>query len=368
MSWKTSWSVSVNGRDASSAMNDFLLSIEIDEKEGGGGDTATLELDDTGGRMTLPRAGARVVISLAGLQKFDGWTEEPEWDYARGGGRKISVHCVSHDTRGSIKDPQHWHQDGGSLSDFLTRAAHEAGLSSVAVAATFATIVRPWWSPGGASFLHLGERLANELGGVFKVRGGKAILAERGAGSSASGLELPAVVFDCSDETVASIKAKPFTGRESRSKAKATWFDRAAGKWRTEEVDIDPIDGAPASVAHGRYPRADGATAQHLTKGRKRAAAHDKGSVTVVADLRVNVPVGAPATVRNARAGVDGAWKVKNAKHHLDRGGGGKSTFDLGQPEGSAGKDTRASAHAATAKSGGTGEAGTAATSTTVVA
>lgn len=361
MAWKTSWAISVDGRDASDAMNDFLISIEVEEKEGGAGDTASLELDDTAGRNILPRAGARVVITLGDVQKFDGWTEEPEWSYARGGGRKISVNCVSHDSRGPVKDGQRWHQDGGTLQQFLARAAKEAGLAAIKVAPAFASITRPWWSLDGASLLHGGQRLAAELGAIFKIRGDTAVFAERGSGASASGAAIAPVVFDCLDAGVTSVKAKPFTGRESRTKAKATWFDRAAGKWQTEEVEIAGLDGAPASVAHPRFPRADAEGAKAGAKGRKDAAKHDKGSASVECDLRVEVPIGAPATLKNARPGVDGAWKVKTAKHKLDRGGGGKSTFELARPDGDVGTDKRKTSLAAPAsRVSGVQEAGAA--------
>lgn len=360
MAWKTEWTVSVDGKDASAAFNDFVISIEVEEKEGGSGDTAALELDDTGGLCILPRAGARVVIGLGGVQKFDGWTEEPEWSFARGSGRRISVHCVAHDSRGKVKDPQRWHQDGGTLADFMARAAKEAGLSGITVASSFAAIARPWWSPDGASFLHLGERLARETGAIFRIRGDKAIFAERGTGQSVSGAALSAVTFDCSDEQVRRISGKPFSGRENRTKVKGRWFDRKEGKWKTEEVEVDPIPGGPPSTAEPHYPRSDADDTKRVAKGRKDSAAHDKGGLTVETDLRVDVAIGAPATVVNARPGIDGAYKVKGAKHKLDRGGGGGSTFEIVRPDGGAGKDTRkVSGGAPSGASGATREAGT---------
>ncbi len=347
MGWITTWAVIVDGRDASSAMNDWLRSIEVQEKEGGGGDTASLEFDDTGGEMYLPRAGARVQIVLGGVRKFDGYTEEPEWHYARNGGRTFSIHCTAHDSRGAVKDPQHWHQDGGTLQDFLGRAAKEAGIASVRIAPAFAAVARSWWSPSGASFLQLGRRLATELGGVFRIRGDQAILAERGSGTSVSGTDLPSVVFDCNDETVASVSGSPFTGHQSRTRAKVTWFDREQGKPRSEEVEIEPLDGAPESIAQGRWRRPNADGAKGAAKGRKNAAEHDKGNLTVKTDLRVGVSVGCPATLVNARPGIDGAYTVKSATHRLARSGGGTSDFSIARPEGKAGKDGRSKRSAA---------------------
>ena len=342
MSWKTQWAVSVNGRSASSAMNDWLRRIEVSLREGDGGDTADLEFDDTGGRLYLPPVGASVSISLGGAPVFEGFTEEPEWSFARGQGRMFTVHCVAHDSSGPVKDPQHWHQDGGTLEDFLQRAAKEAGVSSVKVADAFKGMTRPWWSPDGAHFLQLGRRLAAEFGGVFRIRGGTAIFAERGAGTSAGG-----VVFDCDSNTVQRVRARPASGEQSRSKVRNTWFDRKENKWRTEDVEIEPLDGASPSVAHGRYPRADSDRAQRAGKGRKNHAQHHKGAAEVVTDLLVSAVVGAPAQIVNARPGIDGSYTIKSIVHRLDRSGGALSEFELARPEGDAGKDGRKTTGAA---------------------
>lgn len=339
MAWKTTWAVGVDGRDATSAMNPFLTSIEIEEKDGDTGDTASLEFDDTGGLCVLPRAGAEVAITLGGTKTFLGYTEEPDCAISRGGGRTISVHCVSHDSRGKVKDAQRWTKEGGTFGDFLTAAGRAAGIS-VTVDAAFAAIARPWWSPNGASFLHLGQRLAREMGAVFKIRGTSAIFLKRGAASAASGTGLATATFDCAGGVING-RAKPFTGRENRTRARATWFDRPTGTWKTEDVEIDPITGAPASTAHGRFPRANAEESSTVAKGRKDKADHDKGSASLTTDLRLDVVVGAPAVIANWRAGVDGEWRVKAAKHHLDRGGGGRSEFTLARPGDDVGKDGR---------------------------
>ncbi|WP_454919205.1 phage late control D family protein [Xanthobacter sediminis] len=334
--------MSVNGRSATSAMNDWLKRIEVSLREDDGGDTADLEFDDTGGRLYLPPVGASVSISLGGAPLFQGFTEEPDWGYARGAGRGLVVHCVAHDSRGALKDPQHWHQDGGTLEDFLRRAAQEAGISNLKVAPAFAGITRPWWSPDGAHFCQLGRRLAAELGGVFRIRGSAAIFAERGAGASVSGAALGGVVFDCDGGAVQRVRARPSSGEQSRSKVRQTWFDRKENRWRQEDVEITPLDGAPPSVAHGRYPRADADRAQRAGKGRRNEAEHKKGGAEVVSDLLVSAVIGAPAQILNARPGVDGTYTIKSVTHRLDRSGGGTSEFELARPEGDAGTDSRA--------------------------
>lgn len=339
--WKVTWSVSVDGHDVSDVMNDFLEAIEISEKEKHSGDTASLVLDDTDGKCFLPAPGKRVVITLDHVLKFDGWTEEPEWDRARGGGARWHVHCVAHDSRGKVKDPQHWYQDGGTLGDYLKRAAREAGLAGITIDPVFAAIEQPWWGPVGRSFLHVGQALAEELGGIFKVRGDRAVLAARGSGESASGAALASVVFDAAAGDIAHIRARPFKGAASRSKSQASWFDREKGRHQRETEKIDPIKGGPDSAATARYMKADRIGATFHNRGRGKKAGAEKGAVTIEGPLRVTVPIGAPAEVRNTRPGVDGNWKVTAAHHRLTRGGGGTSTHTLDTPAGSVGTDGR---------------------------
>ncbi len=340
MSWITTWAITVDGKSATSAFNPWLDSISLSEREHGGGDSASLVLDDTDGQCFLPRTGALVTISLGGVKKFTGFTEVPHCDYGRGSGRTITVHCVSHDSRGRVKEAQHWHQDGGSLGDFLNRAAKQAGVS-ITVDPSFASITRDWWSPGGASLLHLGTRLAEELGGTFKMKGGQAILAARGTGVSPSGVTLPSVTFDCAAGDVIRISGRPLVGEISRTAAEVHWFDRNAAKWRTERETIEPLPGAPDSIARPRRHRATSGDASRMAKGRHDHVKHHKGDLSVETDLRVTASVGAPAVIVNDRPGIDGTWVIATAHHTLNRHGGGHSSFQLKRPGGTAGTDGR---------------------------
>lgn len=354
MAWKTAWAVSVDGKDASAAMNPFLTKIEVNLKEAGGGDTASLSLDDSYAEVSMPLPGAKVSIAIAGVTLFTGFTEAPEHDYSRGGGRCFEVHCVSHDTRGRAKDRQTWHQDGGTFEEFFNRAAKAAGFSSVIIDSEFAKLSRPWWSPAGATFLSLGRQFEQELGGLFRTRGDKAVFARRGSGQSAGGQALGKVVFDCAEDGgIIHVSAHPYSGGEGsggggRTKTKFRFFDRESGEWREGEIKIEGDDDAPPSVAEQRYSQPSTEQGEPTAKGRRDAAKHEMGGATVECDLRVDVAIGAPAEIRNDRPGVDGDYVISSGKIELDRNGGGRSTFELKRPSGKAGKDGRAKTSATT--------------------
>ena len=48
----------------------FLVSLEVNDKDGAAADTALLEFDDSYGRMILPPKGASVSIDLEGINVF----------------------------------------------------------------------------------------------------------------------------------------------------------------------------------------------------------------------------------------------------------------------------------------------------------
>ena len=70
--WKTSWAVSLDGRDISSAMNPYLQSIEVTDKDGTASDTCALVLDDSKGQFRMPRAGGSIIVRLEGVQGVPG--------------------------------------------------------------------------------------------------------------------------------------------------------------------------------------------------------------------------------------------------------------------------------------------------------
>ncbi|MDP2356223.1 MAG: hypothetical protein Q8M31_09215 [Beijerinckiaceae bacterium] len=99
---------------------------------------------------------------------------------ARGQDRLLTVSCKGFDSRGKTKEPQDFHKDDATLKDFLEESAKRAGLKSVRVDADFAQIKRAYWSADAESFIHLGERIARELGGTFKIRGDTAVARRSG--------------------------------------------------------------------------------------------------------------------------------------------------------------------------------------------
>jgi len=88
--------VAVAGSNITTTLMPVLISLTISDKVGTHSDTASLEIDDTDGRIILPRIGAPVTVALGwegeGVRVvFTGTVDEVRSSGSRGGGRTLSI-------------------------------------------------------------------------------------------------------------------------------------------------------------------------------------------------------------------------------------------------------------------------------------
>ncbi|ACA18481.1 late control D family protein [Methylobacterium sp. 4-46] len=337
----TAWRVTVNGNDASDAMNPYITAIEVVDKAGGSSDSATLEFDDTDGQVRLPSKGNPVEIALQGVIVFKGVVDEAESSGARGGGMTLSVSCKSVDKRGKTKQKQHKHKDDATLKEFLEQAAKDAGLSGIKADKTLGAIKRPYWSTEGRSFLQLGQELAEEFGATFKIQGNQAVFAARGGGATPGGGTMPSVEATRPGNLI-SWKITPKETRPRYAKARVRWYDRKEGKWKQEDVEIGASPGAPEVFDLPTAPRATKDHATDAGKGRKAESEREGGSGEVTILLEVAAKAEGTCVVSGCRSGVDGTYRIESVTHKVSRSGA-ETTLSLKQPQGSAGSDERSS-------------------------
>ncbi|WP_298959000.1 late control D family protein [uncultured Methylobacterium sp.] len=337
------WAVTIGGRPMTDRMNPYVESIEVTDKPGETGDTATLVFDDTDGQVMLPPKGAPITIMLGGAKKFEGVTDAPESSGSRGGGMQLTVHCTSHDKRSKVKERRSLHKDDATLEEFLKAAAKEAGIDSVKVDKALGSIKRPYWSSEGRSFQQLGQELADEFGATFKIRGKTAVLAARGGGATPGGASLPSVRAVRGDNLI-SWRLSPSESRPRFAKARVRYYDRRAAKWKQEDVEVGASPGA-SSGASGVVdlppaPRADKDQAKSAAKGRKTASEREGGSGEVTLVFAVEACAEGTCVVEGVRAGIDGSYRIESVVHRVSRGPS-TTTLQLKQPQGEAGTDGR---------------------------
>lgn len=343
MPWTVEWKVFVDGEDVTSAMQPFLMKISISDKDGSASDTCSLELDDSGGQVKLPAEGAAVEVFLQGVSAFSGKVDSVRSKGARGSGRTLSVGAKGFDAKGKAKELQSHHMDNASLQQFLDKAAVNAGLKGITIDPAFAGIVRDYWSASSENFLHLGQKLARELGGTFKIRGDQAVLAKRGQGLSATGQSLPTIVGivpppNSTGGNVINWDIAPLRGRKKFTRTRARYFDRSSASFKEIEVETG-VEGE--AIDEARTYVADEAQAKAVAEGQKADGEREGGQGSVEMDLDATAQAEGTFILKGARPGIDGVYRISGVDKKADRSGGATMRLEIKQPTEGAGKDDR---------------------------
>ncbi|HWL31213.1 MAG TPA: late control protein [Xanthobacteraceae bacterium] len=341
MAKRAFYQIIVAGQDISSRFNPLSTSIRISDKEGTHSDSAEITVDDRDGYILLPQTGAPMSILLGwegfgAISVFVGTVDEVRSRGTRGGGRELTISAKGVDTEGKAKQPQQRHMDNKTVKQALEETGKAAGITSIKVDPKFASETREWWGLNDESFLHFGERVAHELGGVFKVRGTEAILAVKDGGS-ASGLAMGTVTGAWGDNLI-SWDISPTLGRKRHKKSRARYYDRKAAKWKETEVEI--LDQGAQAIFGDRYSRADeGESKGSATNGAKDAE-REKGGGSAEIDGNAAARPGGTFLLVGARPGIDGAYRIEGVDHNYSRSGW-TTKLELKLPQGEAGKDKR---------------------------
>lgn len=343
MSLKVFYRVRVAGTDISSVLSPILISLSVSDKSGRSSDTASIEIDDSGGRVVMPPTGAEITIEmgyiggLSGLV-FSGKVDEVRSKGSGTGGRTMTISAKSADSRGKAKQPQSRHMDDKTLEEALREAGRAAGITDIRVDPQLRSLRRAWWGMDAESFISFGERLAREVGGTFKVRGPQAVMGRRNSGQSASGQALSSVAAAAGDNLL-DWDISPHLGRNSYREATTRYYDATAGRWRDVRVQV-PTEGAQAQST-SRHSASDEAQARSQAGSDSAKADRSKGGGTVTITGNIAAKPEGNCLVIGARPGIDGSYRIDSVDHSIDASGGFTTKLSLKQPSGTAGSDSR---------------------------
>lgn len=337
MAWKVDWRVVVNGMDVTSKWLNVLIDIEISDQAGTTSDSCSLTIDDTEGQIRLPPAGASIEVYLQGALAFAGTIEVPRSRGSRSAGRTITISAKSVDSSSKAKEPQNFDLDDASLEQFLGQAAKNAGYY-LEMDPAFASIARDYWSSEGESFIKLGERTARKLGGTFKIRGGRAVLAKAGSGSTPGGQSLPSVTAEWGKNLIG-WEIAPRDPRRVFKGASAKWFDRETAAFAMERLDFEDDRSDADNVL--RTTVGDAEEAKQSNEARQGESKREDGGGSVDLDLTIEAKVEGLLILRGARPGVDGTYRISTVKHKASRSGGSITSLEVKEPDGGADEDER---------------------------
>lgn len=347
------YEVLVGGANITTLLAPILTQLTITDSAGTHSDTASLDLDDTDGRVLLPQPQAPVVISLgwvgAGLREaFRGTVDEVRSSGSRGVGRTLSISAKGVDTTGKAKEGQQRHFDDQTVETILKEAGAPAGITQIEVDPELAGIVFPYLDMRDESFLHLGQRIARQIGGGFRIQGQRAVLAKR------AGSYTPTVVAAWGIN-LHSWDITPAVGRGRYTETRARTYDMKQAR----EVIVTAVTGTTLSdaVLSRREFLADEDAAQRTAEGDAAEAKEKAGGGSVVIEGTTDAVPDGLCVLAGARPGVDGTYRIKTVTHSISRGGGWATSLDLAEPQGEAGSDSRGGGAAAAQTTGpGSGE------------
>jgi phage protein D len=336
--------INVGGNDVSERFFTVLEQLTVSDKAGTTSDSASIMLDDTAAQIMLPTIGDPMSI-LLGWQSgglalvFEGTVDTVRSAGARGSGSILVISAKGFDPKGKAKEPLEFHKDDASLKDFMSEAAQKAGLS-IDVQGKLASIQRPYWAATTESFIHLGHRIAREVGGQFKIRGNRAILYEKNSGLSLSGAALSSVTALRGDNLI-NWDISPMYARPRFETARARYYDAKQAKWLEQTVQISQ-QGPSSNATHThRLVLADKDEATDAAGDNQKSSERERGggSVTILGNAMAQ-PEGT-CIVAGVRPGIDGAYKIEGVDHTLSRSAGFETKLELKHPDGDAGSDSR---------------------------
>jgi hypothetical protein len=227
-------------------------------------------------------------------------------------GRTINVSAKGIDTKSPVKQPMQKHFDQMTVEDVLTAVGKLAGIQTVEIDPDLGKISREYIEMRDESFIHLGERLAREIGGNFRIRGTTAIMSKkRGAYTTA--------VMAAWGVNLQSWEITPKMGRPQYRKSRVRWYDRKTAQWQEEDVEVEGSDAQADYVSRYPEPNADqsGARAGNDSATSERDTAG--GSVTIEGDTSA-IPDGL-CMVSGTRQGIDGPYRIESVTHDYSRSG-----------------------------------------------
>jgi phage protein D len=321
-------------RDITEKTASHLISIQITERLGvGETDTASIELDDRYGMLAIPPDQTTIQVYMGWVNEylaicFDGFVTECESGcFRRGGGRRLWIEAKSADVHGGGRTMfrNSW-GDGESspvnLGEVMNGAAGAAGMS-MKMAPSMQGIQRKFWAQENESFQHMGERLAGELGGLFKIVGNQGILVNATDGMNSAGMAMGTVEAEWGVNMIG-WRVKPFAGRPQMQTAQSNFFNKAQGLWGMAEQMVGGSSpfGRGNAVGGSAGSQPNESNSQQDAGGMGEGSESNRGAGTVTINGEPMAKVGGKCTVTGARAGVDGSYDIAEVEHNYSRSGG----------------------------------------------
>ncbi|MFM5138399.1 phage late control D family protein [Aeromonas rivipollensis] len=194
------YQVLVDGSDISAAIHPSLMSMAITDNRGFTADTIEITLDDSDGKLDMPRRGAtlRAFIGWQGSALVDKGTFHIDTVEHSGAPDVLCIRGKSADLRGSMNKlrERSWHYE--TIGAIVSQLATRYGLTP-AVGDSFKSLLVDHIDQTNESDMAFLTRLATEHDAIATVKSARLMFIKAGQGTTASGKPLPAITITRQD-------------------------------------------------------------------------------------------------------------------------------------------------------------------------
>lgn len=304
--------------DVTAAIAARLVKLTLTDKKGMEADELTIEIEDGGGRVALPRTGVTLTLALGwqGAALIPKGTFEVDEVSHSGPPDIIAITARAADFRGNLKDQREASYHDTTLGAVLEAIAARNDLSP-AIHADLAKTAIAHLDQTNESDANLLTRLGKDYGAVSTIKAGRLLFLPEGKGVTATGRALPATTIRRSEgdrhSFTSTDRAKTVTG------VKAKWQNYATGK--AEEV-LAGADGGSVKTLKRLFPtEKEARAAAEAAMKKKRRSGHE---------FRVTLALGRPEILASAPVRFVGwreeiaeiDWITGDITHTLDASGG----------------------------------------------
>ena len=299
-----------NGADITALLNDRLTALTIVDAAGMKSDTAQISLDDRDHAIELPAVGAVLEIALGfketGLLQMGKFiVDEISGSISP---ETLTIHAKAANMLGGIKAPKTRGWEGVTLGELVETMAGEYGLDA-AVSDTLKDIPLGFIAQTAESDLNVLTRLARQFDATAKPVGNALVFVKRGAGKTAAGNDIPAVVLTRDRLQNGSWKV---TSRGTFKKVIAEWVDLLSGN----KLQVTAGDGEPVKTMRHAY--ASESEAQIAADGALSRSRRASGQIKIaVAGFQGDLCAEGTVELQGIKEELTGGWSVTRVEHRL---------------------------------------------------
>ena len=228
------YQVRVDGSDVSGTLRPRLMHMTITDNRGFSADTIEIALDDSDGKLAMPRRGATLQASIGwqGGSLVDKGTFKIDEVEHNGAPDVLTIRGKSADLRGGMNKlrERSWHFE--TIGAIVEQLAARYGLTPN-VGETFKGMVIDHIDQTNESDLAFLTRLATEQDAIATVKSGRLMFIKAGNGTTASGKPLPAITITRQDGDQHRFSV---ADRDAYTGVTAYWQDNKAAEKKKIEV------------------------------------------------------------------------------------------------------------------------------------